>query len=145
MKTGEPRTIIAYGKEYECVSGDQFYRHGKAVYLHKESEDKDYLVGCFRNGLEADEEMFWLVSNNVDKVLKCRNPLELDYFRYDMIGADIDYGVSVHPQEQMERLGYELVRCEPVPIADCWIFEVIKDDSIDPPGYLDRLEGGFDF
>lgn len=47
-------------------------------------------------------------------------------------------GVSKHPQEQMEALGYRLIDSVPQPIADCWWFTV--DKFIEPlPPYLMKM------
>ena len=59
-------------------------------------------------------------------------------YRYDIIGADLDYGIKEHPQKQMEKLGFKVVKAEPVPIADCWIFGV-ENDIEDVPKYLRRI------
>lgn len=56
-------------------------------------------------------------------------------YRYDLICAGLDYGIKEHPQKQMKKLGFNVVESEPIPIADCWIFEVNNDiDNI--PEYL---------
>lgn len=44
--------------------------------------------------------------------------------RYDMIGAAIEYHIKDHPQTNMKKMGYKVTNCEPITIADCWIFEV---------------------
>lgn len=44
--------------------------------------------------------------------------------RYDLIGAGLKYGVKEHPQIDMKNMGYKVTNCEPIPIADCWVFEV---------------------
>ena len=43
---------------------------------------------------------------------------------YNLITADLDYGVKLHPQIDMKQLGYEVIKSEPVPIGDCWWFRV---------------------
>lgn len=56
-------------------------------------------------------------------------------YRYDLICAGLNYGIKEHPQKQMKKLGFNVVESEPIPIADCWIFEVNNDiDNI--PEYL---------
>ncbi len=64
--------------------------------------------------------------------------------RYDIIGADLDYGVRQHPQLQMKDLGLSVVKSEPCTIADCWFFR-ITNDSGKLPGYLTVLSDGFKF
>lgn len=64
--------------------------------------------------------------------------------RYDVIGADIDYGVKLHPQNDMMRLGYNVIKSEPVPIGDCWWFRV-ENDIENRPGYLHDLKDDFLF
>ena len=59
-------------------------------------------------------------------------------YRYDLIGADLDYGVKEHPQKQMKKIGFNVVKSEPIPIADCWIFEV-DNDIENIPGYLEEI------
>lgn len=56
-------------------------------------------------------------------------------YRYDIIGADLDAGVREHPQAQMKKLGYKLIKSEPVPIADCWLFRV-ENEIENTPSYL---------
>lgn len=43
--------------------------------------------------------------------------------------------VREHPQKQMKKLGFNVVKSEPIPIADCWIFEV-DNDIENIPEYL---------
>lgn len=65
-------------------------------------------------------------------------------YKYDIIGANIDYGVKIHPQADMAKLGFKIIKAEPVPIADCWWFRV--SNSIDfIPGYLTELPDTFLF
>lgn len=65
-------------------------------------------------------------------------------YRYDIIGASLDYGVKEHPQIQMKNLGYKVIKSEPVPIADCWWFRV--DNEINKvPGYLYLMSNDFKF
>lgn len=48
-------------------------------------------------------------------------------FHYDMYKAPL----SLHPQKVMKelskRLGFKIVRSEPRPIGDCWLFEIDTD------------------
>ena len=70
--------------------------------------------------------------------------LMIENYRFDMIGASLDYGVKEHPQKVMKDLGYNVVKCEPVPIGDCWWFRV--SNHIDPvPPYLHRMKDDFKF
>lgn len=65
-------------------------------------------------------------------------------YRYDIIGASLDYGINEHPQIQMKNLGYKVVKSEPVPIADCWWFRV--DNEIENvPDYLYSMSDDFKF
>lgn len=68
----------------------------------------------------------------------------MNNYRYDMIGADLDYGIKLHPQEDMMRLGYKLVKSEPVPIADCWWFRT-ENEIENTPGYLHKMRDSFKF
>lgn len=66
-------------------------------------------------------------------------------YRYDMIGADIEYHVHGHPQKVMRELGYNFIKSEPVPAADCWWFRVDNEDEVPKPGFLDELPDDFKF
>ena len=61
-----------------------------------------------------------------------------------MIGAFLDYNIQMHPQKDMRRLGFKLLKSEPVSIADCWWFRV-ENDVEDVPGYLEELPDDFKF
>lgn len=63
-------------------------------------------------------------------------------YRYDLIGADLDFGVNEHPQIQMKKLGFNIVKSEPIPIGDCWIFGV-DNDIEDVPKYLYRISDDY--
>lgn len=65
-------------------------------------------------------------------------------YRYDLIGAVLDYHINAHPQEQMKKLGFHVVKCEPFPIGDCWWFRVGNIVS-DVPGYLHEMKDTFKF
>jgi hypothetical protein len=65
-------------------------------------------------------------------------------YRYDMIGADLDYNIHEHPQAQMKKLGFKLIKSEPVPVADCWWFKV-ENEIENVPGYLDLMLDDFKF
>lgn len=60
---------------------------------------------------------------------------DMKSYRYDLIGADLNFGVKEHPQIQMKKLGFNVVKAEPVPIADCWIF-IVENDIKNVPEYL---------
>lgn len=64
-------------------------------------------------------------------------------YRYDLIDAYYS-GIKEHPQEQMKKLGYEIIKSEPVPIGDCWWFRV-KDKIKKTPRYLDLMRDDFKF
>ena len=69
------------------------------------------------------------------KEIECNEHCQL---RYDVIGAYY-CGVKLHPQEQMESLGYKLIDSIPQSIADCWWFTV--DRFIEPlPEYLHKIK-----
>lgn len=61
-----------------------------------------------------------------------------------MIGAEIDYGVSKHPQVQMRKLGFHVIKSEPFPIGDCWWFRV-DNDIENFPEYLYEMRDDFKF
>lgn len=65
-------------------------------------------------------------------------------YRYDMIGASIEYGVRKHPQQDMIDLGFTVEKSEPVPIADSWWFRV-KNEIDFVPSYLTELGTDFKF
>lgn len=68
----------------------------------------------------------------------------MEHYRYDIIGASVNHGIKVHPQEDMKRLGYEVIKSEPVSIADCWWFRV--KNHIEPvPPYLIKMSDDFEF
>lgn len=65
-------------------------------------------------------------------------------YRYCLITADVDCGVSEHPQKVMKDLGFHVIKAEPVPIADCWWFRV--DNEIkNVPKYLKQLSDDMKF
>lgn len=64
-------------------------------------------------------------------------------YRYDMISA-YEQGVEEHPQIQMEKLGYKIIKSEPVPIGDCWWFRVANKIR-KKPKYLDKMSKDFKF
>jgi hypothetical protein len=69
-----------------------------------------------------------------------------NYFvRYDMIGADLNYGVCQHPQKQMmelvKDLNFKVIGAEPVSIADCWMFWLESENkNLELPGYIKILD-----
>ncbi len=67
----------------------------------------------------------------------------MKHYRYDLIGAHYD-GVTEHPQAQMKKLGYKVIKSEPVPIADCWWFRV-ENKIKNTPSYLYEMKHGFKF
>jgi hypothetical protein len=67
----------------------------------------------------------------------------MKHYRYDLIGAHYD-GVTEHPQVQMKKLGYEVIKSEPVPIADCWWFRV-ENKIKNTPSYLYEMKHEFKF
>ena len=76
-----------------------------------------------------------------EKALKRQKEIENNKYcqlYYDVIGA-YECGVKLHPQEQMKKLGYELIDSIPQMIADCWWFTV--DRFIEPlPEYLSKMK-----
>lgn len=65
-------------------------------------------------------------------------------YRYDLIGASVKYGVNKHPQQDMIDLGFNIIKSEPVPIADCWWFRVSNEIEYVPP-YITELSKDFMF
>lgn len=65
-------------------------------------------------------------------------------YRYDIIGASYYHGVVNHPQVQMKTLGYEVIKSEPVTIADCWWFRV-NNEIENTPDYLYPMDDDFKF
>lgn len=64
-------------------------------------------------------------------------------YRYDVISA-CHQGISNHPKRQMKILGYEVVKSEPCPIADCWFFRTTNEIE-NPPDYITKLDDDFKF
>lgn len=64
-------------------------------------------------------------------------------YRYDLIQA-YEEGVRLHPQDQMKKLGYKIIKSEPVPIGDCWWFRVKNRFGIKPK-YLSKMGKNFKF
>lgn len=59
--------------------------------------------------------------------------------RYCLLTAAQECNIKIHPIEQMELLGYEVVNSTPIPVGDCWIFDVIS--VIEPlPPYLQKID-----
>lgn len=56
-------------------------------------------------------------------------------YRYDLIKAYLEFSIKEHPQKQMKNLGFNVIKAEPVPIADCWIF-IVENDIKNVPEYL---------
>ena len=66
------------------------------------------------------------------------------HYRYSMMTANLDCGVKSHPLKVMANLGYKWTKCEPFPIADCWIFR-FDEEIKNPPPYLIRIADDFKF
>lgn len=65
-------------------------------------------------------------------------------YRYCLVTADLDFSIKNHPQEQMKKLGFNVIQSEPVPIADCWWFRT--ENSIKPlPDYITEMSDNFKF
>ena len=62
---------------------------------------------------------------------------------YDIIGSHMN-GIKEHPQIQMKNLGYEVIKSEPVSIADCWWFRV-NNEIEKKPEYLYEMSEDFKF
>ena len=52
--------------------------------------------------------------------------------RYDLRGADEFFGKSWHPQilmdELSKKLWFTIIKADPVPMGDCWIFTITGAD-----------------
>lgn len=68
----------------------------------------------------------------------------MKHFKYDMIGAYVNGHIKMHPQKDMERLGFALAKSEPVPIADCWWFRCDKYPD-EYPDYIIQMRDDFKF
>lgn len=68
----------------------------------------------------------------------------LKNYKYDIMAAGLVYGIEVHPQLQIENLGFHIVKAEPCPIADSWFF---RTDSFvqNIPNYVEELPDDFKF
>jgi len=66
------------------------------------------------------------------------------HYRYDLIGADIDYNIKKHPQQDLMDRKLQWIKAEPFSIADCWIFR-FKEVIENPPPYLIRINDDFKF
>jgi len=65
-------------------------------------------------------------------------------YRYDVMGADMFYNVHEHPQVQIKKLGFNIIKAEAVPIADCWWFR--SDSEVEElPGYIREMPDDFKF
>lgn len=64
-------------------------------------------------------------------------------YRYDIISA-YEQGVKEHPQIQMEKLGYKIIKSESVSIGDCWWFRVTNKIR-KKPKYLNKMGNDFKF
>lgn len=64
-------------------------------------------------------------------------------YRYD-IDTAIYHGVTIHPQAEMSRLGFKVIKAEPVSVADCWWFRVENDIDF-VPGYITEMRPDFQF
>jgi hypothetical protein len=67
----------------------------------------------------------------------------MKHYRYDMYGA-FRNGINEHPQKQMKNLGCNVVKAEPVTVADCWWFRV-DNDIENVPEYLYSMSDDFKF
>lgn len=65
-------------------------------------------------------------------------------YRYDLIGADLDYNIKKHPQQDLIDRGYKWIKCEPCSIADCWFFR-FENELNNCPQYLERISDKFTF
>ena len=52
-------------------------------------------------------------------------------YRYYLPQA-FDMGIKEHPQIQMNKLGYNVIKSGPVPIGDCWWFRVENEINNTP-------------
>ncbi len=60
-------------------------------------------------------------------------------YRFDLIGAYLA-GNKDHPQIEMEKLGFNIINWEGVPIADCIIVRIDNAEEIkELPEYIDEL------
>ena len=57
-------------------------------------------------------------------------------YRYDLMGATF-VGVNMHPQKDMERLGFHIINWHGVTIADCILVQVDNAEGIkELPEYI---------
>lgn len=68
----------------------------------------------------------------------------MKHYRYDIIGAYLDYHIQERPQEQMKNLGLKVIKSEPFPIGDCWWFRT-ENELSNLPGYLSKMPDDFKF
>lgn len=68
----------------------------------------------------------------------------MNHYVYWMLTADLECGINKHPQDQMKELGFNVVKCEPVSIADCWWFRTTNEITPLPP-YIKRMKDDFKF
>lgn len=57
---------------------------------------------------------------------------------YDLIAADVNFGVREHPQKQMRELGIHLIKAVPESIADGWW--CLTDYQGELPPYIKEKE-----
>lgn len=65
-------------------------------------------------------------------------------YKYDVIGADLDYGVKKHPISDIMNIGFNIIKAEPCMLADCWWFRSDTDVKEIPP-YIIKLSDDFKF
>lgn len=57
---------------------------------------------------------------------------------YDLIDASLNYGIDIHPQLDMRRLGIDIIASVPESIADGWNF--LTDYQGELPGYITEVD-----
>ena len=62
----------------------------------------------------------------------------LRYYRYDIIGADVDYGIKMRPKDDMKRMGFDVRKSEASSFGECWFFMVTGGPDV-IPGYLHEI------
>lgn len=63
---------------------------------------------------------------------------------FDLMTAQLDYGVTERADEHMRKLGYEIIGAVPQSVGDCWWFTV--REIIEPlPEYLRPMKYNFNY
>jgi hypothetical protein len=118
----------------KCPSCNEFYEHVK------------YQSGIFGDPHFCPHCNYDLFKHNLEVSSKKTEEIEQNEYcqlHYDLRGA-YEYGVKIHPQEQMQKLGYKVIGSVPQSIGDCWWFTVEEFVGSFPP-YLSKMKYNYEY